>query len=177
MTDTVIANSTADDLRTILRSLLAKTNTAATFSAVARDLFLQNSRSQTIQPLFTSAPQPLPSPAFHTLLCRARVLYGCGLGLQSTELLTRIVTASVGLHWEEGGAIEDALSVVDCDLAAALYNVKDTFGTRLKDRDMSARGTLAALDMALRMVASQMEECGGDNPFERAQEALAEFEF
>jgi len=154
---------------------LATTNTTAAFSSLARDHLVQTSRSQVVQQLFTTSHSPRPTPAFHTLLRRARVLYGCGLGLESISLLARIVTALASLRWEEGGEMEDVLSVVDCDLAAALYNVKDSFGTRLKERNVEARGTLAALDCALSSIAGQVEEWGLDNPFERAQDTLGEF--
>ena len=159
----------------ILRRLLAETHTAADFSELARNHFLGDLQTHVPpnQPLFTSGSKTQPLPAFNTLLCRARVLYGCGLGLEAVELFTRVISASVGLRWEEGDEMEDALSVVDCDLAAALYNVKDVFGTRLKDQQ--DRDVLVALDVGLKAVACQMEDCGGDNPFERAQDTLSEF--
>lgn len=59
-------------------------------------------------------------PSLHDLLTRARSLYGAGLGFASLGLLSSIVRATIGLRWEDDGAMADILAVIDADIGQAI---------------------------------------------------------
>ncbi|GJE92252.1 hypothetical protein PsYK624_084050 [Phanerochaete sordida] len=175
MVDSFIANAEADDLRAIMRTMLASCppSTASAFTAAARKRFAQTS---------TRHPAPLPSahyalptaglaeasPSLPATLRRARALYGAGLGFAGLALLTSVARGTLGLRWDLDGPLADTLAAVDADIAQALQSCREEFGSgRVADVD-AARATLQELEATL--IASQDDTARweGDFPFERA---------
>ncbi|KAF5378559.1 hypothetical protein D9615_007031 [Tricholomella constricta] len=130
MVDTFIANANADDLRSIVRNLLATNppHFAHAFTTAARSRLRQTTARASINPyaLFvrqsshTGAPAG-PTPHLHDVLTRARSLYGAGMGFTSLNILASIVRASVGLRWDDDdGDLAALLAVIDADIGQAI---------------------------------------------------------
>ncbi|KAG1840645.1 hypothetical protein F4604DRAFT_1664506 [Suillus subluteus] len=141
MVDTLIANATIDDLRAITRNLLAtgSPSLAAAFTAAARSRLRQTSarRIATTNGLFTTSHNgihAIPTQELDNALARARSLYGAGMGFASLGILSSIVKATVGLRWEEDGAMADVLAVIDADISQAMQSCKEELeGGRVSD--------------------------------------------
>ncbi|KAB5590892.1 hypothetical protein CTheo_5675 [Ceratobasidium theobromae] len=174
MTDTLIANSTVDDLRAIVRALLATgpPSTASAFSAVARTRLAQSCPKTPPHPsaLFAHvAPSadPRPTPALSDLLARARAHFGSGMGLHSLTLLVVIVRATVDLRWADDGPLADTLAVVDADIAQAVQSTKEELLAGRVDDMAHARKAVDDLRTAMREVELVVALWGADFPFER----------
>lgn len=114
-------------LRAITRNLLATgtPSLAAAFTAAARSRLRQTSakRIATTNGLFTTSLNgiyAIPTPELDKALARARSLYGAGMGFASLGILSSIVKATVGLRWEDDGAMAHVLAVVDADISQAI---------------------------------------------------------
>ncbi|KAG9126381.1 hypothetical protein FRC07_003656 [Ceratobasidium sp. 392] len=174
MTDTLIANSSVDDLRAIVRSLLATgpPSTASAFSAVARTRLAQSCPKTPPHPsslfsLVAHTSDPRPTPALYDLLARARAHMGAGLGFHSLTLLVVIVRATVDLRWTEDGPLADTLAVVDGDIAQAVQSSKEELlAGRVEDMNL-ARKVVDELRTAMREVELVVELWGADFPYER----------
>ncbi|CAE6434218.1 unnamed protein product [Rhizoctonia solani] len=174
MTDTLIANSNVDDLRAIVRSLLATgpPATASAFAAVARSRLAQSCPKTPPHPssLFThlnTSSDPRPTPALYDLLARSRAHFGAGMGFHSLTLLVVIVRATVDLRWTEDGPLADTLAVVDGDIAQAVQSSKEELmAGRVEDMNM-ARKVVDELRTAMREVSLVVELWGADFPYER----------
>lgn len=129
-----------------------------------------------IPDLYTSSTNdPAPTPAFESLLARARARYGAGLGASSILVLLPIVDSAATIQWSENSRVEDALSIVDCDVAAALLTVKE----EVKQEGDTKREALEMLDrlrQSLQTVQEKVEGWEGDFPFERSLDALDSME-
>ncbi|KZP32720.1 hypothetical protein FIBSPDRAFT_848501, partial [Athelia psychrophila] len=127
MADTFIANAKADDLRAITRSLLATgtPHLASAFANAARSRLCQtNARappnSSSLFAMRSCDDCVIPTPLVKEALCRARTLYGAGMGLASLGVLEPIVRGTIGVRWEEPGELSDVLAVVDADISQAI---------------------------------------------------------
>ncbi|KAJ7093425.1 hypothetical protein B0H15DRAFT_832290 [Mycena belliarum] len=178
MADTLIANATLDDLRAIVRSMVASATpgVAAALTAAARDRLAQthmrtSSGSGTAQPpsgaLFT--PHGVPTTQLHDVLRRARALYGSGMGFASLGLLACAVRATVGLRWERDGATADILAVIDADIGQAIQSCKEEADA---GRAVGDRRGLHELRGAVAASAADVAAWGGEFPFERAAASL-----
>ncbi|KAG8754144.1 hypothetical protein FRC14_005353 [Serendipita sp. 396] len=175
MVDTIITNVASDDIRTLVRALLSSSPAHVTdqFCSLAKS----HLHHMPIPPapgaleLFTSDPEPTPTPAFETVLARARARYGAGLGSSSILVLLPIVDLAGSIQWREGSAVEDALSIVDCDIAAALLHAKEELAQQ-GETAQEARDALTRLRSSLETVEEKVEDWGGDFPFERSQDAI-----
>ncbi|TFK64863.1 hypothetical protein BDN72DRAFT_861066 [Pluteus cervinus] len=173
MVDTFISNSSVEDLRSIVRSMLATgtPNLAASFTAAARTRLRQTNGKPVpnARVLFTRHPSHIsPSPQLHETLMRARSLYGAGLGFASLGVLTTIVKASIGLRWEEEGDMADILAEIDADIGQAIQSSKEEIeGGRVNDFT-SARDVVTDLRLAINESYSDVQSWGGEFPFERA---------
>ncbi|KAH6894039.1 hypothetical protein BKA70DRAFT_1532840 [Coprinopsis sp. MPI-PUGE-AT-0042] len=121
MIDTFIANASADDLRSIMRNLLA--TGPATFCPA----FTTAARSRLSQSFSRSKPNPCaffrpqsrdseatPLPHLYETLMRARSLYGAGLGFSSLAVLASVIRATVSSKEElEGGRVTDVMLAHD----------------------------------------------------------------
>ena len=75
------------------------------------------------------------------------------------------------MQWGEESAIEEALSIVDCDIAAALGNAKEEVRQE-GEAGVDAVNVLQKLRGMLEGVEEKVELWGGDFPFERSLDAL-----
>jgi hypothetical protein len=202
MVDTIITNVPSDDIRTLVRLLLSSSapNVTETFCSIAKshlDHSTPPPSSTARQPdFFTPPPDAHPTPAFESTLAKARARYGAGLGSASIRVLLPIVDlASSGeLKWSEGSEgseLEEALSIVDCDIAAAVPYVQrelqrtgattaegeEQIAEELARRHNSAVETLKVLKEKLDRVESTAGDRGCDNPFERSLDAVNAIEY
>jgi len=181
MVDTIITNVASDDIRTLVRALLSSSPAHVTdqFCSLAKaHLNHMPIPPAPRAPDLFSFPDPpsdtteaIPTPAFETLLARARARYGAGLGCSSVLVLLPIVEVAATMQWAEGSAIEEALSIVDCDIAAALLNAREEV-QQDGEGGAEAADVLRKLREMLEGVEEKVEEWGGDFPFERSLDAL-----
>ena len=199
MVDAIITNIPSDDIRTLVRLLLSSStpNVTETFCSLATS-HLDHSTpplsSINRQPdFFTPPPDTHPTPAFESTLAKARARYGAGLGSASIRVLLPIVdlASSGALKWSEGSELEEALSIVDCDIAAAVpYAERELRRTELTTaegeervaeelarRHKSAVETLRVLKEKLLRIESAAGDRGCDNPFERSLDAVNAIEY
>ena len=206
MVDTIITNIPSDDIRTLVRLLLSSStpNVTETFCSLAKS-HLDHSTppptsasTPTARPpdFFTPPPDPHPTPAFESALARARARYGAGLGSASICVLLPIVdlASSGALKWSEGpegSELEEALSIVDCDIAAAVpyaerelrrteittADGEEQVADELARRHTSALDTLRVLKEKLQRIESTAGDRGCDNPFERSLDAVNAIEY
>lgn len=178
MVDTIITNVASDDIRTLVRALLSTSPAHVTdqFCSLAKAHLdhMPIPPAPNAPDLFTHGAEPIPTPAFELLLARARARYGAGLGSSSVLVLLPIVEVAGNIKWSEGSAVEEALSIVDCDMAAALQNARDEI-SQPGEAGQEAVGTLRKLRSNLEMVEEKVQEWGGDFPFERSLDALMSF--
>jgi hypothetical protein len=175
MVDTIITNVASDDIRTLVRALLS------TSPAQVTDQFCNLAKAHlhhmpippapSLPDLFTSGPDPTPTTAFEVLLARARARYGAGLGSSSVLVLLPIVEVAGTMRWAEGSPVEDALSIVDCDIAAALGHVKDEI-QQDGEPGREAKDAMRRLRTILESAEEKVQAWGGDFPFERSLDAL-----
>ncbi|KAF5329645.1 hypothetical protein D9619_009511 [Psilocybe cf. subviscida] len=192
MVDTFIANATPDDLRSIIRNLLATgpPGVAPAFTSAARSRLRQNTKaipspvalfrktSSLSSTSSASAAGPAsPTPALYDALTRARSLYGAGLGFASLNVLSTIVRATVGLRWEDDGDMADILAVIDADIGQAIQSAKEEIdGNRVHDF-AAARGTRDELRDAVLTSMADVSSWSGDFPFERASSSIEYWKF
>ncbi|KAG6827551.1 hypothetical protein H0H87_004459, partial [Tephrocybe sp. NHM501043] len=127
MVDTLIANANVDDLRSIVRNLLATNppSLASSFTTAARSRLRQTASKANVNSYALFARQSPQSPVnptqhLHDVLVRARTLYGAGMGFASLKLLSLIVHASVGVRWEEDSDLANMFAFVDTDIGQAI---------------------------------------------------------
>ncbi|KAJ7484140.1 hypothetical protein FB451DRAFT_79240 [Mycena latifolia] len=171
MADTLIANANLDDLRAIVRSMVASATPgiAAALTAAARDRLQQTHTrlpGASTCSLFTS--HGAPTPQLNDILRRARALYGSGMGFASLGLLACAVRATLGLRWECEGDMADVLAVIDADIGQAIQSCKEELEA---GRSFERKG-LNELRSAVDASSADVESWGGEFPFERAASSL-----
>ncbi|KAJ7113232.1 hypothetical protein C8R43DRAFT_132154 [Mycena crocata] len=181
MADTLIANANLDDLRAIVRSMVASATpgVAAALTAAARDRLQQtNARClPTTYSLFSTYGGSIaPTLQLHDLLKRARALYGSGMGFASLGLLACAVQATIGLRWEHEGPVADILAVIDADIAQAIQSCKEELESgRVGGAEAPGVARMALNELRSTVGAScgDVDAWGGEFPFERAKSSLA----
>ncbi|KAF8055147.1 hypothetical protein FPV67DRAFT_1436576 [Lyophyllum atratum] len=179
MVDTFIANANVDDLRSIVRSLLATNppHLATSFTHAARSRLYQTVARSSIDPydLFTRQSHTTPAaPTEHlrSVLTHARSLYGAGLGLTSLGVLASILRATVGLRWEDECDLAALLAVIDADVGQAIQSSKEEIESgRVNDFGV-AREIVNDLREAVKESMADVKAWGGEFPFERAASSL-----
>ncbi|KAF9219408.1 hypothetical protein BS17DRAFT_761024 [Gyrodon lividus] len=179
MVDTLIANATIDDLRAITRTLLATStpSLAASFTAAARSRLRQTNakRIASTNGLFATGLDGIhavPTPELENVLARARSLYGAGMGFTSIGLLSSVVKATVGLRWEEEGAMVDILAVIDADICQAIQSCKEELeGGRANDL-VAARETISKIWAGVEESSRDVEVWGGEFPFDKTANSI-----
>ncbi|PPQ74933.1 hypothetical protein CVT24_002967 [Panaeolus cyanescens] len=179
MVDTFIANANAEDLRSIIRSLLATGPPGMTpaFTDAARLRLHQTYSKNLPSPyqLFRKQTRDLPCavlPPLHDALTRARSLYGAGMGFASLHVLASIVRATIGLRWEEDGDMAEMLAVIDSDIGQAIQSSKEEIeGGRVVDFS-SAREARNELRCAVNESLADVSSWGGEFPFECAAASI-----
>ncbi|KAJ7075297.1 hypothetical protein B0H15DRAFT_956626 [Mycena belliarum] len=179
MADTVLVNASPEDLRAILRSMLAsKTPGLVSAFLASTHARLRLDQRRTIGPYtlpFLSPDSDALTPQVLESLTRARLLYGSGLGFASLTPLTAIVRSTIGHRWEAEGEIAHALVVIDADIAQALQSCRDELlGSQSPEYSV---GTTAMAELATALETSRLdvERWGGEFPFERAVYSVLDF--
>ncbi|KAF6756134.1 hypothetical protein DFP72DRAFT_894672 [Ephemerocybe angulata] len=179
MIDTFIANASADDLRSIMRNLLATgpPGLCPAFTNAARSRLRQTTAKAQPNPYSffrrqTRDCEASSLPQLFETLSRARTLYGAGLGFSSLGLLVHVVRSTVGLRWDEDGDMADLLAVIDADIGQAIQSSKEEIeGGRVGDFS-SAREVVQELRRTVNDCFADVEHWGGEFPFERALSSL-----
>lgn len=99
---------------------------------------------------------------------------GVGLGFESLPILISIVDTARTYKYELDSDMEDALIVIDADIAQALQSCREQLASGdnlVKDRD-SARETLDKLRNVLVESRRDIEAWGGEFPLEKAELAI-----
>ncbi|KAJ7479525.1 hypothetical protein FB451DRAFT_1556460 [Mycena latifolia] len=176
MADTVIVNASPDDLRAILRNMLA----SKTPGLVAA--FLMSTRARLCQRAAVADGILRPfsdsgavAPEVLERLTHARLLYGSGLGFASLVPLAAIVRSTLGHRWAPEGEVENALVVIDADIAQALQSCKDELQGSPPGDYSAGRKAIAELAAALEASRLDVDEWGGEFPFERAVYSVLDF--
>ncbi|KAJ6514611.1 hypothetical protein DFH09DRAFT_254005 [Mycena vulgaris] len=182
MADTLIANANLDDLRAIVRSMVASATPgiATALTSAARDRLHQtNARCLPgAYNLFTAYGGSIaPTPQLHDALKRARALYGSGMGFASLGLLAFAVRATVGLRWPHEGDMADVLAVIDADIAQAIQSCKEEIEAGRVAEHTPARKALNELRGAVDASYADVAGWGGEFPFERAASSMEYWKF
>ncbi|KIO23618.1 hypothetical protein M407DRAFT_107936 [Tulasnella calospora MUT 4182] len=178
--DSFLANSNIDDLRAIVRCLLATgpVDTTSAFTKIAR------SRVSTTAPRRTHPPSAffavdskgsgVPTNALWETITAARILMGVGLGFESLPILVSIVDTARAYKYEPDSDMEDALVVIDADIAQALQSCREQLasGDNLVKHREAARETLDKLRNVLAESRRDIEVWGGEFPFEKGELAI-----
>ncbi|KAH9913207.1 uncharacterized protein B0H18DRAFT_1050295 [Fomitopsis serialis] len=132
MMDTFIANANAEDLRAIVRGMIATSPpaSASSLASLARRRLVQTGAPSVPSPdgLFisdTSRGLSAPTDKLRQVLSRVRALYGAGLGFASLKILAVIVKAAEGVKWMEGSELETLLAAIDVDISQAIQSCKE----------------------------------------------------
>ncbi|KAI0692248.1 hypothetical protein C8T65DRAFT_586725 [Cerioporus squamosus] len=179
MVDTFIANANLEDLRAIVRGMLATSppSVAQAFTSAARQRLLRVNAiavPDTTGMFSAGSGEKTASPSekLQDILIRTRTLYGSGMGFASLKILARIVSATVGLRWEEDSAMEDVLAEIDADISQAIQSSKEEIeGGRVADIQ-AARGVVHELRSAVNDSQMDVKKWDGAFPFERAASSL-----
>ncbi|KAF8890947.1 hypothetical protein BD779DRAFT_1515382 [Infundibulicybe gibba] len=179
MVDTLIANANVDDLRCIVRSLLATgtPNLASAFTSTARSRLHQTDAKAVPNPysLFKYQPRDrlcAPSHQLQDTLKRARSLYGAGMGFASLGILASIVRGTIGLQWPEDGDMANTLAIIDADIGQAIQSSKEEVEAGRVENFMAAREAVNNLRGAVNGSLADVNSWGGEFPFERAASSL-----
>ncbi|KAJ6532893.1 hypothetical protein DFH09DRAFT_131404 [Mycena vulgaris] len=176
MADTVIVNASPEDLRAILRNMLSS-KTPGLVSA-----FLMSTRARLYQRtgageliLHPFSESGVVAPQVRESLTRARLLYGSGLGFASLAPLIAIVRSTIGHRWAVEGEAAHALVVIDADIAQALQSCKDELQGSAAVDYSAERKVLGELAAVLEASQLDVDEWGGEFPFERAMCSVIDF--
>ncbi|KDQ49458.1 hypothetical protein JAAARDRAFT_42876 [Jaapia argillacea MUCL 33604] len=183
MVDTYLANCQPDDLRAVVRTLLATHSPmlAASFTTAARSRFIQTNAGS-VSPSATlfrkmSTGLSVPTSELEDHLARSRSLFGAGMGFTSLAMLTSVVEAVKGHRWEDDGEMADALAMVDADITQAIQSSKEELEAGRVIDLSSARETAYTLKSALKGSIRDTENWGGEFPFERAAASVDYWKF
>ncbi|KAI0940591.1 hypothetical protein AcW1_003747 [Taiwanofungus camphoratus] len=183
MMDSFIANAAPDDLRAVVRTLLATSphSVTAAFTTSARRR-LEKMNAKTLPPsvkLFMKTNDGLSRPTsdLRSVLRRARALYGAGMGFASLELLTEVVKSTIGGRWQEDGETADVLAEIDADITQAIQSSKEEMGGGRVTDLARARTVVSELHTALIRSERDVEAWGSDLPFERAVVSIQYWKF
>lgn len=123
MTDTVVANLTADGLRTVLRSILTTNpEITAIFEKHVKTYIEQSSPRLDLE--------HDPTKYFPRAINTSRVMLGCGMWPQSVNLMGKIVNRVVRLDDSSLELLESTLSALDGDIIQAVTAIEKTQNSR-----------------------------------------------
>ncbi|TBU24554.1 hypothetical protein BD311DRAFT_766301 [Dichomitus squalens] len=179
MVDTLIANTNLEDLRAIVRGMLATSppSVAQAFTSAARQRLLRVDATAIPDTtgIFVAGEgdkTAAPTEKLHNILIRIRTLYGSGLGFASLRILTRVISATVRLRWEDDSEMEDVLANIDADISQAIQSSKEELdGGRVADLQ-GAREVVQELRSVVHESQIDVRKWDGAFPFERAASSL-----
>ena len=94
------------------------------------------------------------------------------MGFASLKILARVVSATVGLRWEEDGAMEDTLANIDADISQAIQSAKEEIDNNRVTDLQEAREVVLELRTAVNDSQMDVKKWDGAFPFERAAASL-----
>ena len=94
------------------------------------------------------------------------------MGFASLKILARVVSATVGLRWEEDGAMEDTLANIDADISQAIQSAKEEIDNNRVTDLQEAREVVLELRTAVNDSQMDVKKWDGGFPFERAAASL-----
>ncbi|KAF9791301.1 hypothetical protein BJ322DRAFT_1040958 [Thelephora terrestris] len=184
MVDTFLANADPEELRGIVRNLLASSppSVSARLATIARTRLKHklSARGSTAipassSPLFLTSKDgssPRPADPFYHTLRAARSMYGVGLGFMALRHLTPAMQQTIGLRWEDDDEMADSLAILDADMTQAIQSGKEEL---LREKGASvneARAVVKELRLRLSEALASVRSWGGEFPFERTQASL-----
>ena len=183
MVDTFIANASADDLRAVVRGLLASgtPGLAASFTSAARHRLHHTASKSGANPrrfFVVSAQDPeatptaVSTPHLHASLAQARSYYGVGMGFSSLPIFTDIILSTLKLQWEDDSEMADALSTVDSDITQAIQSAKEEIDAGRVMDWTTAHPVVDDLRRAIHDCHREVKSWGGDLPFVRAASSI-----
>jgi len=175
--DSFLASVNPDELRAVCRQLLATSDKATqnAFTNVARTRMLRTSKKPlpSKDSLFTDVHtnEPQPTQVVYETLARARSVFGVGLGFESLHILLFLIRATSGLRWELDSKMEDALIILDADVAQAIQSCKEQVAAKVATKeplDLEAyRQQLKELKGAMEDIRTETDAWGGEFPYEK----------
>lgn len=167
-------------LRAIVRCLLATgpVGTTGAFTKIARNRVSTTAPRRMHPPsaffAVDSKGNGVPTKALWETVAAARTLMGVGLGFESLPVLISIVDAARPYKFELDSDMEDALIVIDADIAQALQSCREQLASGdnlVKDRE-AAKETLDKLRNVLVESRKDIEAWGGEFPLEKGELAV-----
>jgi hypothetical protein len=145
-------------------------------------IFPHGENALEMQHILSSSPTPLTATSYGSsseglaptqdpASARTSTVQCPPCGCSSILVLLPIVEVADTMQWGEGSAVEEALSIVDCDIAAALENAKEEVRYE-GEAGVDAAIVLRKLKGMLEGVEEKVELWGGDFPFGRSLDAL-----
>ncbi|KAF7313171.1 hypothetical protein MKEN_01003500 [Mycena kentingensis (nom. inval.)] len=128
MADTVLVNASPEDLRAILRNMLASKTpglVASFMKSTHARLQQKVVQSSTPVELVMAIGSDTPSPQLLEKLKSARMLFGSGLGFSSLAPLAEVVRSTVNQRWDVDGEVSRVLAMADADIAQAIQSCKE----------------------------------------------------
>lgn len=131
MTDTVIANLPPDALRTILRNILTSNPESTAVLEQHVKTYLQSKTSSSIQ--------GASSAYLQKSIAVSRVMLGCGMWMQSLQLMQDMLSNASQSSSSSGREAENTLSSLDGDIIQAVTAIEKTqLSRRLTDEEINA---------------------------------------
>jgi len=181
MVDTFIANADPEELRGIVRNLLASSppSVSARLATIARGrlkhkLSGRGSPATIATPLFLTSKDGFSRPAdpFYDTLRAARSIYGAGLGFMALRHLTPAMQQTIGLRWEDDDEMADSLAVLDSDMTQAIQSGREELMRENGAGVNEARAVVKELRLRLSEASASVKSWGREFPFERTQASL-----
>ncbi|KZM26592.1 uncharacterized protein EKO05_0005369 [Ascochyta rabiei] len=175
MTDTIIANLPADALRSVIRVILTTEPSVTRIFEEQTRVYLRKTSNQPIGPLFQSTAEGIASTSnFTGAQQRLRSAIGCGLVLESFQILNKIVDEIVNL--DDGHTvprstrIDCCLASVDGDIVQALTALQKRLLSDSGSRDLNEeeRPVIDSLFSSLLRCRQRWLASAQDFPFERS---------
>ncbi|KZT66215.1 hypothetical protein DAEQUDRAFT_752233 [Daedalea quercina L-15889] len=179
MMDTFIANANAEDLRAIVRGMLASSPpvSASSLASLARRRLIQTGAASVPSPegLFVSDASrrvSISTAKLQQILSQVRALYGAGLGFAGLRILAVVVKAAEGIRWTEGSELETALAAIDVDISQAVQSCKEEVDSGRMSDQVFARTAVNELRTAVKSNRRVVESGRGGYLFEQGENAL-----
>ncbi|KIY67779.1 hypothetical protein CYLTODRAFT_352530 [Cylindrobasidium torrendii FP15055 ss-10] len=176
MADTYLANVQLDDLRKVVRDLLASglPGIGPTFCAAARARIVRQGvavavpedvfENDGVDTYFT-----VPTDALRSTMVEARCLYGSGMGFAAIRLLSGLVRQTLGRRWRYEGSTMAVLNELDIDITQAIQSSKEEMEAGRVANYAVALEFVQDLRCAIAESRDNVESWGGEFPFERAE--------
>lgn len=180
MTDTIIANLPPDALRSIVRAILTVESSVTPILEEQTRSYLRQTAKQIVHELFTSTAEGIAPTANFTLAQqRLRSAIGCGMVLESFQMLKNIVDESAKLNTREAVPqsvkLDRSLAAIDGDIVQASTALQKCLLSDSGSRNLNGdeKSVMTALFDSLLRCRQQWIASAHDFPFERSTTVIA----